>query len=191
MPTPQKTVAPKTVAVIGATGAVGAEMIRCLEERDFPVSSLKALASPRSAGKTLKFRGRDVTVEAVSADAFKGVDVALFAASSGISREFAPAAVKAGAVVIDNSSAFRMDPEIPLVVPEVNGQEIARHKGIIANPNCTCGPRSTTRSTSPSGSPASSSSRSTCSWPTPSSATATARTDAPLTIPRTRNWSSG
>jgi aspartate-semialdehyde dehydrogenase len=130
-------VQPRTVAVVGATGAVGAEMIRCLEERSFPVGTLKALASPRSAGKTIRFKGKDVVVEAVSADSFKGVDFALFAASSGVSKEFAPAAVKAGAVVIDNSSAFRMDPEIPLVVPEVNGQEIARHKGIIANPNCT------------------------------------------------------
>lgn len=125
------------VAVAGATGAVGAEFLRLLEERPFPLASLKLLASSRSAGKTLKFRGEDVPVEELTADSFKGVDIAFFSAGGGRSREFAPAAVQAGAVVIDNSSAFRMDPEVPLVVPEVNGAATCEHRGIIANPNCS------------------------------------------------------
>ncbi len=128
---------PRSVAIIGATGAVGAEMIRCLEQRNFPVSRLKALASPRSAGTRVAFRGEAVTVEAISAAAFEDVDVALFAASSGVSKEFAPIALKAGGIVIDNSSAYRMEDGIPLVVPEVNGAALARHEGLIANPNCT------------------------------------------------------
>lgn len=129
--------APRSIAVIGATGAVGAEMIKCLEQRNFPVSTLKPLASPRSAGKSIKFRGRDVRVEAISDEAFAGVDFALFAASSGVSREFAPIAIKAGAIVVDNSSAFRLDEHVPLVVPEVNPEALTRHEGLIANPNCT------------------------------------------------------
>ncbi len=128
---------PRTVAVVGATGAVGAEMIKCLESRAFPVGKLVPLASPRSAGTNVRFKGQDVRVEAVSADAFKGVDFALFAASSGVSKEFAPAAARTGVVVIDNSSAFRMEPNIPLVVPEVNGDALKRHENLIANPNCT------------------------------------------------------
>ncbi len=128
---------PRSVAIIGATGAVGAEMIRCLEQRDFPVSTLKPLASPRSAGKSVSFRGADVRVEPISAESFAGVDFALFAASSSVSKEFAPIAIKAGAVVVDNSSAFRMESGIPLIVPEVNGDALARHEGLIANPNCT------------------------------------------------------
>ena len=124
------------VAVVGATGAVGVEMIRCLEQRNFPVSELRLLASRRSVGKTLKFRGQDVAIQETTADSFQGVQVALFSAGSGISKEFAPVAVKAGAIVIDNSSAFRMDADVPLVVPEINPQEIARNTGVIANPNC-------------------------------------------------------
>ncbi|MBL9114985.1 MAG: aspartate-semialdehyde dehydrogenase [Verrucomicrobiaceae bacterium] len=127
----------KQVAIVGATGAVGAEMIRCLEERNYPVGSLKLLASARSAGKKLKFKGEDVVIEELTKDSFKGVDVALFSAGGGISRDFAPAAVSAGAVVVDNSSAFRMDDSCPLVVPEVNAEDVKKHQGIIANPNCT------------------------------------------------------
>lgn len=128
---------PKHVAIVGATGAVGAEMIRCLEERHFPVSQLTLLASARSAGKTLKFKGQDIVIKELTPESFAGVDIALFSAGGGISKEFAPHAVKAGAVVVDNSSAFRMDPTVPLVVPEVNGADVKNHKGIIANPNCT------------------------------------------------------
>jgi aspartate-semialdehyde dehydrogenase len=127
----------KHVAIVGATGAVGAEMIRCLEERNYPVGELTLLASARSAGKTLKFKGHDIVIKELTKDSFKGVDVALFSAGGGISRDFAPAAVAAGAVVVDNSSAFRMDDTVPLVVPEVNAEDIKTHKGIIANPNCT------------------------------------------------------
>jgi aspartate-semialdehyde dehydrogenase len=125
------------VAVAGATGAVGAEMLRCLDERAFPVGKLTLLASARSAGKTMTFKGETLTIGELTADSFAGVDVALFSAGGGISKEFAPHAVKAGAVVVDNSSAFRMDPEVPLVVPEVNAEDVKAHKGIIANPNCT------------------------------------------------------
>jgi aspartate-semialdehyde dehydrogenase len=125
------------VAVVGATGAVGAELLDCLAKRDFPLSQLRLLASARSAGKTARFRGRDIVVEELTEASFKGVDIALFSAGGGVSRTFAPVAVNAGAVVVDNSSAFRMDPEVPLVVPEINAAEVARHKGIIANPNCT------------------------------------------------------
>ena len=127
------------VAVAGATGAVGQTMIRVLEERDFPVESIKFLASHRSEGRRLSFRGEDVVVERLDHDSFTDVDVALFSAGGGRSLEFAPSAAKAGAVVIDNSSAWRMDPEVLLVVPEVNPHAIAgyKNKGIIANPNCS------------------------------------------------------
>lgn len=125
------------MAIIGATGAVGVEMIRVLERRNFPVASLRLLASPRSAGKKLPFRGEEIAVEPLAPDSFRGIDIALFSAGGGISREFAPYAVTAGAVVVDNSSAFRMDPKVPLVVPEINAAEAASHSGIIANPNCT------------------------------------------------------
>jgi aspartate-semialdehyde dehydrogenase len=125
------------VAVVGATGAVGNLMGRVLEERSFPVGELKLLASARSVGKTLPFRGADMPVEELTEDSFEGVQVALFSAGGSVSRKFAPVAAGAGAVVIDNSSAFRMDPEVPLVVPEVNPQAAFSHKGIIANPNCS------------------------------------------------------
>lgn len=124
------------VAIVGATGAVGVELLRCLEERAFPLASLKLLASPRSAGQTFAFRGQELTVEALDETSFEGVDLALFSAGSGVSKHYAPLAVKAGAVVVDNSSAFRMDANVPLVVPEVNAGQIAGHGGIIANPNC-------------------------------------------------------
>ncbi len=127
----------KSVAVVGASGAVGQVMIRLLEEREFPVGSIKFLASERSAGRPITFRGETHTVEPLSADAFRGVDIVLSSTPASISREFSPIAARAGAVVIDNSSAWRMDPEVPLVVPEVNPHDIARHKGIIANPNCS------------------------------------------------------
>lgn len=125
------------VAVVGATGAVGIEMLRVMERREFPVASLRLLASPRSAGTTLKFRDKDVVVEPLGPDSFEGIDLALFSAGGGISKEYAPIAVKAGAVVVDNSSAFRMDEKVPLVVPEINGKDVANHQGILANPNCT------------------------------------------------------
>ena len=124
------------LAILGATGAVGQEFINLLNERDFPFKNLKLLASARSAGKELTVRGKTYKVEEAKADSFNGVDVALFAGGS-ISKTFAPIAVKAGAVVIDNSSTYRMDPEVPLIVPEVNPQDIKKHKGIIANPNCS------------------------------------------------------
>ncbi len=125
------------VAVVGATGAVGTEMIEVLEERKFPVTRLVPLASARSAGGTVTFEGNEVPIEVLTKDSFAGVDIALFSAGTDLSREFAPIAVKAGAVVIDNSAAWRMTPEVPLVVPEVNAHDIQRHKGIIANPNCS------------------------------------------------------
>jgi aspartate-semialdehyde dehydrogenase len=127
------------VAVAGATGAVGEVMLRVLEERKFPVRRLKPLASERSVGKQLMFQGRPVAVEQLTAQAFAGVDIALFSAGAGRSKEFGPAAAQAGAVVVDNSSAFRMDPDVPLVVPEINPEAIAQYtrRGIIANPNCT------------------------------------------------------
>jgi aspartate-semialdehyde dehydrogenase len=125
------------VAVVGATGAVGVEMARCLEQRNFPVSQLRLLASARSAGKTQKFRGQDVRVEELTEASFEGVHIALFSAGSGISKRFAPIAVRAGAVVIDNSSAFRMQEDVPLVVPEINPEAIATNRGVIANPNCS------------------------------------------------------
>jgi aspartate-semialdehyde dehydrogenase len=125
------------VAIAGVTGAVGAEFIATMDRRRFPVGKLKALASARSAGKTLGFRGQQITVEALDENSFDGVDLALFSAGSGIARKYAPVAVKAGAVVVDNSSAFRMDPNVPLVIPEINARRIAEHKGIIAVPNCS------------------------------------------------------
>jgi len=125
------------VAVVGATGAVGIEMIRTLEKRNFPASKLTLLASARSVGKRLKFRGQDVEVKELKKDSFKGIDLALFSAGGSISREYAPLAAKDGCVVVDNSSAFRMDEAVPLVVPEINGADVKRHRGIIANPNCT------------------------------------------------------
>jgi aspartate-semialdehyde dehydrogenase len=128
-----------SVAVAGATGAVGLEMIKTLEQRQFPVKSLKLLASERSVGRELNFRGEKIKVEKLNHDSFKGIEIALFSAGAARSLEFAPAAAAAGAVVIDNSSAFRMDPDVPLVVPEVNPHAIAQYKnkGIIANPNCS------------------------------------------------------
>ncbi len=127
------------IAVVGATGAVGAQMIECLEERKFPVGEIKFLASGRSAGQVLEFKGKPVVVEELTHDLFKGIDIALFSAGGDRSREFCPAAAAAGAVCIDNSSAWRMDPDVPLVVPEVNPHAIANYarKGIIANPNCS------------------------------------------------------
>ncbi len=124
-------------AIMGATGAVGGEFLRLLEERDFPLKSLKLLASSRSAGKKLTFKGEDLTVEELTEQSFEGVDLVLSSAGGGLSRKFAPIAVQAGAVVVDNTSAFRMDPETPLVIPEVNPEDIQKHKGIIANPNCS------------------------------------------------------
>jgi len=124
------------VAILGATGAVGQEFLNLIEERKFPFSELRLLASSRSAGKKIAFMGEEYTVQEAAAESFAAIDIALFAGGAA-SAEFAPHAVKAGAVVIDNSSTFRMDPEVPLVVPEVNPQAIARHKGIIANPNCS------------------------------------------------------
>ena len=124
------------LAIVGVTGAVGQEFLKLIEERNFPFADLKMLASSRSAGKKIIFMGKEYTVEETTEDSFDGVDIALFAGGSA-SKIFAPAAVKAGAVVIDNSSSFRMNPEVPLVVPEVNPQAISRHKGIIANPNCS------------------------------------------------------
>jgi aspartate-semialdehyde dehydrogenase len=126
-----------TVAVVGVTGAVGQTTLRILEERKFPVRDLRVFASERSVGKTVTFAGEALRVEKVSPEAFKGVQVALFSAGSAQSREYAPAAVKAGAMVVDKSSAFRMDPTVPLVVPEINAHAVAGHKGIVACPNCT------------------------------------------------------
>ena len=127
------------VAVAGATGAVGNQMITCLDERDFPVKEITFLASSRSAGKKLKFRGDQVVVQEMTEDSFEGIDIALFSAGGSTSERFAPFAARAGCVVIDNSSAWRMDPDVPLIVPEVNPHAIARYtnKGIIANPNCS------------------------------------------------------
>jgi aspartate-semialdehyde dehydrogenase len=125
------------VAVVGATGAVGIEMIKTLEKRNFPVGKLTLLASARSVGKKLKFRGEEIAVKELTRDAFGGIEMALFSAGGSISKEFAPIAAKAGCVVIDNSSAFRMDDKVPLVVPEINAADVKWHAGIIANPNCT------------------------------------------------------
>ncbi|MHC5067208.1 MAG: aspartate-semialdehyde dehydrogenase [Planctomycetota bacterium] len=125
------------VAVVGATGAVGVEMIKVLERRNFPVDKLVLLASARSAGTTLSFRGQDIVVEELTEDSFAGLDLALFSAGGGISKQYAGACVRAGCLMVDNSSAFRMDPNVPLVVPEVNPEAAREHQGIIANPNCT------------------------------------------------------
>jgi len=124
------------VAIAGVTGAVGAEFIATMDRRGFPVRKLRALASARSAGKTIDFRGQKVVIEELNERSFDGVDIALFSAGGGISRKFAPLAVQAGAVVVDNSSAFRMDPNVPLVIPEINAIRIREHKGILAVPNC-------------------------------------------------------
>jgi aspartate-semialdehyde dehydrogenase len=125
------------VAVVGATGAVGIEMIKTLEKRNFPVGKLTLLASARSVGKKLKFRGQEIAITELTKDSFKGIDIALFSAGGSISKEFAPIAAKAGCVVVDNSSAFRQDENVPLVIPEINASDVKSHKGIIANPNCT------------------------------------------------------
>jgi aspartate-semialdehyde dehydrogenase len=126
------------VAIAGATGAVGVEMIRCLERRHFPVGKLTLLASARSAGKKMSFQGKPIEVQELTKDSFKGVDLALFSAGGGIAKTFAPAAAAAGAIVVDNSSAFRMDPDVPLVIPEINAADArTAPRGIIANPNCT------------------------------------------------------
>jgi len=125
------------VAIVGATGAVGVEMLKTLENRNFPVSELSLLASKRSIGKKLTFKGEEIAVQELTMDSFKGVDVALFSAGGGTSKEYAKHAVDAGSVVVDNSSAFRSDDDVPLVVPEINAADVASHKGIIANPNCS------------------------------------------------------
>lgn len=125
------------VAIAGATGAVGVEFLRCLEERRFPLASLRLLASARSRGKKMTFAGDELEVEELTKDSFANTDIAFFSAGGSLSKEFGPVAVKAGAVVVDNSSAFRMDPSVPLVIPEINPEAIATHKGIIANPNCS------------------------------------------------------
>jgi aspartate-semialdehyde dehydrogenase len=127
----------KSVAVVGASGAVGDVMIRLLQERKFPVGSIKFLASERSAGKSVEFAGERYTVEPLTPEAFRGVDIVLSSTPASVSRQYSPIAARAGAVVVDNSSAFRMDPDVPLVVPEVNPHDVARHRGIIANPNCS------------------------------------------------------
>ena len=125
------------VAILGATGAVGREMMKILAEHSFPVEELRLLASPRSAGQKLLWQGRELTVQPAEDSAFEGMDIVLGAAENDIAKRFAPAIVKAGAVFVDNSSAFRMDPNVPLVIPEINPEDARRHKGIIANPNCT------------------------------------------------------
>jgi aspartate-semialdehyde dehydrogenase len=125
------------VAVVGATGAVGVELVQCLERRDFPLSELRLFASARSAGKALKFRGKKIKVQELTEKSFDGVHIGLFSAGSSTTKRFAKAAVAAGTIIVDNSSAYRMDPEVPLVVPEINPQTIKTHKGIIANPNCS------------------------------------------------------
>ena len=125
------------VAILGATGAVGREMMKILAERSFPVEELRLLASPRSAGQKLLWQGRELTVQPAEDSAFEGMDIVLGAAENDIAKRFAPAIVKTGAVFVDNSSAFRMDPNVPLVIPEINPEDVRRHKGIIANPNCT------------------------------------------------------
>jgi len=133
---PRSRAALPSVAIVGTTGAVGVELCACLEQRGFPLASLRLLASQRSAGREVAFAGRMLRVEVLDERSFEDVDLALFSAGASVSRQYAPLAVKAGAVVVDNSSAFRMNPDVPLVVPEINAAEIARHHGIIANPNC-------------------------------------------------------
>jgi aspartate-semialdehyde dehydrogenase len=126
------------VAIVGATGAVGVEMLHCLERRGFPVGQLTLLASARSAGKKMNFRGEEIVIKELTASSFAGIDIALFSAGGSITKEFAPAAVQAGAIVVDNSSAYRGDPDVPLVVPEINAAAVTqRPKGIVANPNCS------------------------------------------------------
>jgi aspartate-semialdehyde dehydrogenase len=125
------------VAIVGATGAVGAELLAVLERRSFPVSSLRPLASSRSTGRQIEFRGKSIAVEELSEQSFDHIDIAFFSAGSEISRRFVPIARKSGAIVIDNSSVFRMEPEVPLVIPEINGDDVRQHRGLIANPNCT------------------------------------------------------
>jgi aspartate-semialdehyde dehydrogenase len=127
----------KNVAIVGATGAVGQQLLRLLEDRNFPVGTLRPLASARSAGSTITFRGEQVRVEEATPDSFGGMDLVFFAATGSLSKELAPAAAKAGAIVIDKSSTWRMDPNVPLVVPEINPEDLRKHKGIIASPNCT------------------------------------------------------
>jgi len=127
----------QNVAIVGATGVVGQELLKILEERNFPIENLRLLASAKSKGITFFFKGADITVETLTAESFKDIDIALFSAGGSISKEFAPIAVKSGAVVIDNTSHFRMDKDVPLVVPEVNAHAIQNHNGIIANPNCS------------------------------------------------------
>ena len=125
------------VGILGATGTVGQEMIKILEERSFPVAELRLIASERSAGTTLPFKGKDIPVIAAADDAFDGLDIVLGAAENDIAERFAPAIVKAGAIFVDNSNAFRLDPEVPLVIPEINPEDVRKNNGIIANPNCT------------------------------------------------------
>jgi len=125
------------VAVVGVTGAVGTEMLRVLERRDFPIDELRPLASSRSAGKSVLFRGKEVQVQELTADSFDGMNIGLFSAGGGISKEFVPYAIEKNCVVVDNTSAFRMDEDVPLVVPEVNANRISEHNGVIANPNCS------------------------------------------------------
>ena len=125
------------VAILGATGAVGREMMKVLAERDFPIEELHLLASARSVGQAVHWKGHDIPVEMACDEAFKGMDIVLGAAENDIAKQFAPAIVKAGAVFVDNSSAFRMDPDVPLIVPEINPEDVKKHKGIISNPNCT------------------------------------------------------
>lgn len=137
MPSDRSAETAAVVAVVGATGAVGVELIRCLERRNFPLARVRLLASSRSAGKTMPFRGESLQVEELTPESFRGVDIALFSAGGGISKRFAPLAVEHGAVVVDNSSAFRRDPQVPLVIPEINPEAVKTHRGIIANPNCS------------------------------------------------------
>src|SRR5712691_4879134 len=125
------------IAIVGATGAVGAEFFRVLERRNFPVAKIRALASGKSAGKKVQFRNEAITVEELRENSFDQIDIAFFSAGGETSRKFVPVAREAGAVVIDNSSVFRMDPDVPLVIPEINGQDVKQHRGLIANPNCT------------------------------------------------------
>jgi aspartate-semialdehyde dehydrogenase len=125
------------VAIVGATGAVGAELLKVLERRSFPVATLRAFASARSAGRTVNFQSRNIPVEELSDRSFEGIDITFFSAGGEVSRRFVPAARKSGAIVIDNTSAFRMEPDVPLVIPEINGEDVRQHQGLIANPNCT------------------------------------------------------
>lgn len=127
----------KNIAIVGATGAVGQEFLKVLEKRNFPVNQIKLLASPKSKGIKMKFKGEEIPVEVLREDSFHNIEIALFSAGGSISKQFAPAAVSFGTIVVDNSSAFRMDEEVPLVVPEINPEDIKKHKGIIANPNCS------------------------------------------------------